>query len=201
MPRKQKVVEQIEPEPTLQVIEQTIDDTTIQTTIPQEAPAPVAVEVEVLSTLPTEEVKETKVKPKRKAQPKKIEVKEIVEVKEPEETKEIIEEPKEQKKVKTLEQAQCNTCEKEMTKRTLRYHHKCPGEVKKTEELPVKKRVKKEAKKEEEKTDENNSTANHRNDQQSTPIKEPLPDTYHARLQKALEKRNQAIQRLASQIV
>ena len=152
MPRKQKVVEQIEPEPTLQVIEQTIDDTTIQTTLPPEAPASADVEVEVLSTLPTEEVKETKVKPKRKAQPKKIEVKEIIEVKEPEQTQEKPqEEPKEQKKVKTLEQVQCNTCEKEMPKRTLRYHHKCPGKVKKTEEIPVKQRVKKEAKKEDEK--------------------------------------------------
>jgi hypothetical protein len=116
MPKKKQVVEQTPSpetsEPTLSVIDQTIDDTTIQTTLPQEEPAPVDVGVEVLSTLPTEEVKETKVKPKRKAQPKKIEVKEIVEVKEPEETKEIIEEPKEKKKVKTLEQVQCTHVKK-----------------------------------------------------------------------------------------
>jgi hypothetical protein len=30
-----------------------------------------------------------------------------------------------------------------MTKRTLRYHHKCPGEVVKRESVPVQKRVKK----------------------------------------------------------
>jgi hypothetical protein len=215
MPRKQKVVEQNQPE--TQIMEQTIDDTTIQTTLPPEAPAPVDVEVEVLSTLPTDEVKETKVKPKRKAKPKKIEVKEIEEVKEeqaptppPQETKENSEEHK--NKVKTLEQVKCDTCEKEMTKRTLRYHHKCPGTVIKREELPVKKRVKKEVKKEDEKTDENTSTdkrrtdvntsmVNHRTEQQSTPIKEPLPDTYHARLQKALEKRAENMQKLASQIV
>ena len=88
-----------------------------------------------------------KVKAKRKPQPKKIEVKEIPEVKEQEpteETKETTEWIKNQ--VKTLEQVKCDTCEKDMTKRTLRYHHKCPGEVVNREEVPVKKRVKKKLK-------------------------------------------------------
>jgi hypothetical protein len=143
MPRKSKVVEQQSeaPLPETQVIEQTIDDTTIETTLPPEAPAPSA--EQALTTLPPDEVKEVKVKPKRKSQPKKIEVKEIEEVKEPtpinipEEPKESIEEPTKRKKVKTLEQVKCDTCEKDMTKRTLRDHHKCPGEVVKREEIPV----------------------------------------------------------------
>jgi len=74
MPKKKQVVEQTPspetPEPTLQVIEQTIDDTTIQTTIPQEEP--LVQSAEVLSTLPPDDVKEVKVKAKRKAQQKKI---------------------------------------------------------------------------------------------------------------------------------
>ena len=185
MPKKKQVVEET-PLPETQVIEQTLNETVLDVPLPESTPheTPPSAVVEVLSTLPTEEVKETKVKPKRKAQPKKIEVKEIIEVKEPEQTQE---EPKEKKKVKTLEQVQCNTCEKEMTKRTLRYHHKCPGEVKKTEELPVKKRVKKEVKKEDEKK------VLKQDIEQPIPIKEPLPDTCQARLQEALAKRIQTV--------
>ena len=78
-----------------------------------------------------------------------------------------------------------------MTKRTLRYHHKCPGEVVKREELPVKKRVKKETKKEDEKQETTTSI----------PEKPVLMNTYQERLQKALERRSQTIQKLASQIV
>ena len=95
MPRKQKVVEQ-QPEviePT--VVETTIDETTIETTLPPEAPAPVLADEALSTSVSPDEVKEVKVKPKRKAQPKKIKVQEIGEVKEqtptniPEETKEI----------------------------------------------------------------------------------------------------------------
>ena len=198
MPKKKQVVEPVSEviEPT--VVETTIDETVLDVSVPpdsthHEAPAPAP--VTDLSTLPPDEVKEAKVKAKRKAQPKKIEVKEITEVKEqtpiniPEEPKEITEEPT--KKVKTLEQVQCDTCEKEMTKRTLRYHHKCPGEVVKREELPVKKRVKKETKKEDEKQETTTSI----------PEKPVLMNTYQERLQKALERRSQTIQNLASQIV
>ena len=82
MPRKSKVVEQQSeaPLPETQVIEQTIDATTIETTLPPDAPAPAA-EAESLPTLPPDDVKEVKVKAKRNAQPKKIKVKEIEEVK------------------------------------------------------------------------------------------------------------------------
>lgn len=159
-----------------------------------------------LSTLPPDEVKEVKVKAKRKAQPKKIQVKEIEEVKLEETPINIPEEPKEiteesTKKVKTLEQVQCDTCEKEMTKRTLRYHHKCPGEVVKREELPVKKRVKKETKKEDEKQETTTSVDERPRGPQSIPEKPVLMNTYQERLQKALERRSQTIQKLASQIV
>ena len=142
-------------------------------------------------------MKEVKVKAKRKAQPKKIKVKEIEEVKLeeqtpiniPEEPKEITEEATKEKKVKTLEQVKCDTCEKDMTKRTLRYHHKCPGEVIKREEIPVKKRVKKETKQDTPK------------EEIKAPEKPTLTNTYHERLQRALEKRHENIQKLASQIV
>jgi hypothetical protein len=196
MPRKSKVVEQQSeaPLPETQVIEQTIDETTIEATLPPDAPAPTA--EQTLTTLPPDEVKEVKVKAKRKAQPKKIKVKEIEEVKLAETPINILEEPKEiteeatkEKKVKTLEQVKCDTCEKEMTKRTLRYHNKCPGEVRKREEIPVKKRVKKETKQDTTK------------EEIKAPEKPTLTNTYHERLQKALEKRHENIQKLASQIV
>ncbi len=204
MPRKQKVIEQ-PPLPEVEVLEQTIDDTTIQATVPPEAPLPTVAEDN--STLLPDTVKEIKVKPKRKPQQKKIQVKEIEEVKEQEppnnillETTETIEQEKPKNKVKTLEQVKCETCEKDMTKRTLRYHHKCPGQVVKREEIPVKKRIKKESKKEEEQTDVNISTVKSRNDQQSNPEKPRLTNTYQDRLQKALEKRAENMQKLASQI-
>ena len=87
-----------------------------------------------------------------------------------------------------MEQVQCDTCEKEMTKITLRYHHKCPGEVVKREEAPVKKRVRKE-------------TIKQDKDVEIKPEKQKLTPVYHERLQKALEQRNQNIIKLASQIV
>ena len=185
MPRKQKVVEQ-QPEviePT--VVETTIDETTIETTLPPEAPPVLADEAAAAPTTP-DEVKEVKVKPKRKAQPKKIKVQEIEEVKEQIPNNIPEEEPK--NKVKTLEQVKCDTCEKDMTKRTLRYHHKCPGEVIKREEIPVKKRVKKE-------------TSPKPKEETKAPEKPALTNTYQERLQKALEKRSETMQKLASQIV
>ena len=49
------------------------------------------------------------------------------------------------KKVKTLELVKCQKCNKEMTKRTLRYDHDktCKGAPIKREDVPVQKRVKK----------------------------------------------------------
>ena len=85
MPKKKQVVEPVSEvtEPT--VVETTIDETVLDVSVPPNSTpheAPAAVPVTDLSTLPPDEVKEVKVKAKRKAQPKKIEVKEITEVKE-----------------------------------------------------------------------------------------------------------------------
>ena len=204
MANKGKKQKSVEPVPETSVVEQTIDETVLNVPLPDPSfsppEEPPSVVEETTLALTPDEGKEVKVKAKRKPQPTKIEVKDIPEETTPVESKEIkVEEPK--KKVKTLEQVQCDTCEKEMTKRTLRYHHKCPGEVVKREEVPVKKRVKKETKKEEETSDANVSTVNRRNEQQSTPEKQKLIPEYHERLQKALEQRNQTIIKLASQIV
>ena len=157
MPRKQKVVEQ-QPEviePT--VVETTIDETTIETTLPPEAPAPVLADEAAAAATTPDEVKEVKVKPKRKAQPKKIKVQEIEEVKEQIPNNIPEEEPTNQKKVKTLEQVKCDTCKKETSPK--------PKEETKAPEKPT------------------------------------LTNTYQERLQKALEKRSETMQKLASQIV
>ena len=191
MANKGKKQKSVEPVLETSVVEQTIDETVLNVPLsdpsfsPPEEP-PSVVEETTLALTPDED-KEVKVKAKRKPQPKKIEVKDIPEETTPVESKEIkAEEPK--NKVKTLEQVQCDTCEKEMTKRTLRYHHKCPGEVVKREEVPVKKRVRKE-------------TIKQDKDVEIKPEKQKLTPVYHERLQKALEQRNQNIIKLASQIV
>ena len=92
----------------------------------------------------------TKPKPKRKPPAKKTKVvEEEVPIPEPipEPTPEPVVEIKEElpKKVKTLELVKCEKCNKEMTKRTLRYDHDktCKGAPVKREDIPVKKRVKK----------------------------------------------------------
>ena len=48
------------------------------------------------------------------------------------------------KNIKTLELVQCDKCNKQMTKNTLRYHHEksCPGKPIDTQALPVKRRTK-----------------------------------------------------------
>ena len=47
---------------------------------------------------------------------------------------------------------QCEKCNKQMTKKTLRYHHEksCPGQPIDTQSIPVKRRIKKEETKKEE---------------------------------------------------
>ena len=54
----------------------------------------------------------------------------------------VVDEP--QKKTKTLEIVKCDKCNKEMTKRTLRYDHPktCKGATVNREEIPVQKRAK-----------------------------------------------------------
>ena len=70
-------------------------------------------------------------------------VESVVEVKDESTKESSIEEP--HKKVKTLELVKCPKCDKEMTKRTLRYDHdkSCKGAPVKREDIPVQKRVKK----------------------------------------------------------
>jgi hypothetical protein len=82
-------------------------------------------------------------KPKRKAAAKKKKIiEEYAEPPQVEPEPEKIEEP--QKKVKTLELVKCDKCNKEMTKRTLRYDHPktCKGAPINREDIPVQKRVK-----------------------------------------------------------
>ena len=91
------------------------------------------------------DTQEAKPKPKRKAAPKKIKVvEEAAPIPEP--VVESIPEPtpEPQKKVKTLELVKCDKCNKEMTKRTLRYDHPktCKGAPINREEIPVQKRTK-----------------------------------------------------------
>ena len=84
-------------------------------------------------------------KPKRKAQARKPKVVEEF-VEEPPKVVEPVIEVKEepQKKIKTLEIVKCDKCNKEMTKRTLRYDHPktCKGAPINREEIPVQKRTK-----------------------------------------------------------
>ena len=99
---------------------------------------------------PPEEVQpmeEVKAKPKRKPPAKKAKViEEVPQVVEPV-IEPVVEVKKETtpKKVKTLELVKCEKCNKEMTKRTLRYDHDktCKGAPIKREDVPVQKRVKK----------------------------------------------------------
>jgi hypothetical protein len=85
-------------------------------------------------------------KPKRKAAAKKKKIieeySEQPQAVEPEPEPEIKEETP--KKVKTLELVKCDKCNKEMTKRTLRYDHPktCKGAPINREDIPVQKRVK-----------------------------------------------------------
>ena len=91
---------------------------------------------------------EAKPKPKRKAAAKKSKIiEEYSEQKEePPQTVQPEPEIKEESKnkVKTLELVKCDKCNKEMTKRTLRYDHPktCKGAPINREDIPVQKRVK-----------------------------------------------------------
>ena len=84
-------------------------------------------------------------KPKRKPQVRKPKVVEEF-VEEPPKPVEPVVEVKDepQKKIKTLEIVKCDKCNKEMTKRTLRYDHPktCKGAPVNREEIPVQKRAK-----------------------------------------------------------
>ena len=127
-------VEQDTPDETTQIKEETQDEITqIKEAIKEEE------EAEKVET-PVEETP----KPKRKAAAKKKKI--IEEYAEPPQAVEVEPEKKEEteKKVKTLELVKCDKCNKEMTKRTLRYDHPktCKGAPINREDIPVQKRVK-----------------------------------------------------------
>ena len=127
-------VEQDTPDEITQIKEETQDEITqIKEAIKEEE------EAEKVET-PVEETP----KPKRKAAAKKKKI--IEEYSEPPQAVEAEPEKKEEpeKKVKTLELVKCDKCNKEMTKRTLRYDHPktCKGAPINREDIPVQKRVK-----------------------------------------------------------
>ena len=102
-----------------------------------------------------QQIEEPKPKPKRKAAAKKIKVEPIIEP-EPEPVKEPEPEPEPKVETKIDELVKCPNCEKQMTKRTLRYNHKtCPGKKIDRNEIPVKRRETQQ--KEEVKTNEINN--------------------------------------------
>ena len=96
-----------------------------------------------------EDTPKPKSKPRAKPRTKKAPIEVMPEIKE-EPKKEPKEEPKEEPKngkvKKVVELVKCPKCDKMMSQKSLRYTHEqnCKGEVVKTEDLPVKRRVKKE---------------------------------------------------------
>ena len=85
------------------------------------------------------------------------------------------------KNIKTLEMVQCEKCNKQMTKNTLRYHHdkNCKGKPI-DKKLPVKRRIKQEPKVE--------------------PKIEAKQPTYRDKLNECLKKKSESISKLALQI-
>ena len=101
-----------------------------------------AIKIEEEEEEQQQQIEEPKPKPKRKAAAKKIKVEPIIEP-EPEPVKEPEPEPEPKVETKIDELVKCPNCEKQMTKRTLRYNHKtCPGKKIDRNEIPVKKREK-----------------------------------------------------------
>lgn len=107
-------------------------------------------------------------------------------------------EPTLAKKVKTVELVKCQKCEKEMTKRTLRYDHEktCPGEPVVREAIPVKRRapIKKDVEKKPE------AIINIPNEVIEEEIKKRLQNTAQERLQQRLKLKEEKIKKLATQI-
>ena len=148
---------------------------------------------------PETEQLESKPKPKRKSPTKKTKVVEdepvaippVVEVKESP-----VEEP--QKKVKTLELVSCPKCEKQMTKRTLRYDHPktCPGQAIEREKIPVKKRTKTEP----EAKPQTKATLTIPEDVIEHEIKKRLNNSIQERLNQKLKVKEDRIKKLSAQI-
>ena len=144
-------------------------------------------------------------KPKRKAAPRKKkpieEEKPVEEAKPIEETKQVeektVEENKPVKKTKTVELVKCEKCEKELTKRTLRYDHEktCPGEPIKRENIPVKRRtpIKKNVPEEE-------TISAIPNEVIEQEVKKRIQNISQERIQQRLKMKDERIKKLSAQI-
>ena len=146
----------------------------------------------------TEQV-ESKPKPKRKSPTKKTKVVEDEPVAIPP-VVEVKESPTEEqpKKVKTLELVSCPKCEKQMTKRTLRYDHPktCPGQAIEREKIPVKKRTKTEP----EAKPQTKATLTIPEDVIEHEIKKRLNNSIQERLNQKLKVKEDRIKKLSAQI-
>jgi ssDNA-binding Zn-finger/Zn-ribbon topoisomerase 1 len=150
-------------------------------------------------------IEEAKAKPKRKPAAKKAKVIEeesvVVEpVVEPvaEQLVEVKEEPA--KKVKTLELVKCEKCNKEMTKRTLRYDHDktCKGAPINREDIPVQKRVKKtNSPKQQQQTPPQTIIPEHIIEQE---VKKRIQSTLQDRVQQRLKLKEERIKKLSANI-
>ena len=143
------------------------------------------------------------VKPKRKAVARKRKVEPVIEqVEEPvepviEQVEEpVIESPKveQSKKVKTLELVKCDKCNKEMTKRTLRYDHPktCKGAPINREDIPVQKRTKAPTKVVEQTIIPEDVIENE--------VKKRIQNTIQDRMQMKLKQKEDRIKKLAEKI-
>ena len=148
MPKKIKVVDVVSNEVNNEVVNE-VQEPSVNEEVNEEVNEITSPVGEVIIEEPPindiEEIPKPKVKAKSKPRPKKqpIEIKE--EVKE-----EVKEDPKPEvkpeKAKQVVELVPCPKCNKMLSQKSLRYSHEknCPGEVVKTEELPVKRRIKKE---------------------------------------------------------
>jgi hypothetical protein len=145
-------------------------------------------------------MEEVKAKPKRKPPAKKAKVIEETVEPIPESIPEPIPEVKEEtppKKVKTLELVKCEKCNKEMTKRTLRYDHDktCKGAPIKREDVPVQKRVKKVV--EEKQPTQQVIIPEHIIEQE---IKKRIQSTVQDRVQQRMKLKEERIKKLSAHI-
>lgn len=109
--------------------------------------------------------------------------------------------PKEDtKKIKTVELVKCPKCDKEMTKRTLRYDHDktCPGQKVEREKMPVQRRVKV-------KTIEKKEVVEHKvnipEELIEEEVKKRIQNHVHDRMHQKMKLKEERIKKLASQIV
>ena len=150
-------------------------------------------------------MEEVKTKPKRKPASKKTKVIEeesvVVEpvVQPVVETVVEVKEEAPQKKVKTLELVKCEKCNKEMTKRTLRYDHDktCKGAPIKREDIPVQKRAKKTNSPKQQQTPPKTIIPEHIIEQE---IKKRIQSSLQDRVQQRMKLKEERIKKLSANI-